>query len=189
MQSFLAAVVLGAGYYVLGLDYPALLALVAALSWLLPWIGAIIALAAVVLAELPALFLHGPGSLFSLAGAALFTVLVFFVLESGLEPRLFNRRRYNSLFIVVAVIALAETLGILGLLLGPMVAVAIQAAVEHVERRRDPPRPPATDLAGLDGRIADLRASTAALEEVPREWMSMVDRLEELITRARELYA
>ena len=44
-----------------------------------------------------------------------------------MEPRLFNRRRYNSLFIVLAVIALAETFGILGLLLGPMVAVAIQA--------------------------------------------------------------
>ena len=59
-QSLLAGVVLGAGYYLLGLDYPALLAVVVALSWLLPWLGAIIALLAVALAELPALFLHWP---------------------------------------------------------------------------------------------------------------------------------
>ena len=100
---------------------------------------------------------------------------------------MFNRRRYNSLFIVLAVIALAETFGILGLLLGPMVAVAIQATLEHVERERVAVRRPATDLAALDARIAELRASTASGEDIPREWMSIVDRLEALIARAREL--
>lgn len=188
-QSLLAGVLLGAGFHLLGLNYPALLAVVAALSWLLPWLGAIIALLALALVELPALVLNWPGSLFSVAMAALFTVLVFVMLELGLEPRLFNRRRYNSLLIVLAVIALAETFGIVGLLLGPMVAVAIQAALEHVEREQVAARRPAADLAGLDARIADLRASAASAEEIPREWMSIVDRLEALIARAREIYA
>ena len=89
---------------------------------------------ALALADLPALVLDWPNALIPLAMAALFTILVFAILETCLEPRLFNRRRYNSLFIVLAVIALAETCGILGLLLGPMVAVATQAALEHLKR-------------------------------------------------------
>ena len=185
IQSLLAGVVLGAGFYLLGLNYPALLAVVAALSWLLPWLGAIIALTTLVVAELPALILHGPGSLLSVVAAAFFTVLVFVILEFVVEPRMFNRRRYNSLFIVLAVIALAETFGILGLLLGPMVAVAIQATLEHVERERVAVRRPATDLAALDARIAELRANAASGEDIPREWISIVDRLEALIARAR----
>ena len=135
-QSLLAAAVLGTGFYLLGLDYPALLGLIAALAWMVPWLGAVIALTALALAELPALVLDWPGSPYAVAAAAALTVLVFTLLESAVEPRLFNRRRYNSLFIVLAVIALAESFGILGLLLGPMAAVAIQAAVEHIERQR-----------------------------------------------------
>ena len=185
VQSLLAGVVLGTGFYLLGLNYPALLAVVAALSWLLPWLGAIIALTTLVVAELPALILEWPGSLLSVVTAAFFTVLVFGILETVVEPRMFNRRRYNSLFIVLAVIALAETFGILGLLLGPMVAVAIQATLEHVERERIAVRRPATDLAALDARIAELRANGALHEELPREWLSIVDRLEALIVRAQ----
>ena len=100
---------------------------------------------------------------------------------------MFNRRRYNSLFIVLAVIALAETFGILGLLLGPMVAVAVQATLEHIERERVAARRPATDLAALETRLADLRAGVSS-EEIPREWMNIVNRLEVLIVRTREIY-
>ena len=139
--------------------------MIAALCWLLPWLGAVIALMALALADLPALVLNWPNSLIPLAMAALFTVLVFAILETCVEPRLFNRRRYNSLFIVLAVIALAETFGILGLLLGPMVAVAIQAALEHLERERIAAQRPAADLAGLEARIAELRSRAAFRED------------------------
>ena len=88
---------------------------------------------------------------------------------------------------MLAVIALAETFGILGLLLGPMVAVAVQASLEHVERQRVAARRPAADLAALDARIAELRASTAS-DEAPREWKNIVDRLGTLVARAREIY-
>jgi hypothetical protein len=101
---------------------------------------------------------------------------------------MFDRRRYNSLFIVLAVIALAETFGILGLLLGPMLAVAIQATLEHLERERLAVRSPATDMAALDARVAELRASAVSDEDVSREWLSIIDRLAALIARARESY-
>ena len=187
-QSLLAGVVLGAGFYMLGLGYPALLALVVALCWLLPWLGAILALTAVLLGELPALVLDWRGSLISVGAAAALTVVVFVILESVVEPRLFNRRRYNSLFIVLAVMALAETLGILGLLLGPMVAVAVQAIVEHIHREQLAAQRQAPDLAALDARIADLRAKAASGDEFPREWLSIVDRLATLIAQAREIF-
>jgi putative permease len=183
-QTLLAGIVLGTGFYILGIRYPALLALVAALSWLVPWLGVLVALIALAVAELPALVLAWPSSLLPVAAGAVFTVAVFMILEFGVEPRMFNRRRYNSLFIVLAVMALAETFGILGLLLGPLAAMAIQATVEHIERERVAARAPATDLASLDGRIADVRA-WASGNEVPREWSSIVDRLGVLIVEAR----
>ena len=76
-QSLLAGVVLGTGFYLLGMKYPALLAVIAALGWLLPWLGAIVALTALVVADLPALILNGPEALWPLGLAAGFTVLVF----------------------------------------------------------------------------------------------------------------
>jgi predicted PurR-regulated permease PerM len=185
-QSVLAGIVFGTGFRLLGLDYPALLAMIAALAWLVPWLGAIIALLALAVVELPALVVHWPGSLVSVAAAALFTVVVFVILETAVEPRLFNRRRYNSLLMVLAVIALADIFGILGLLLGPMAAVATQAAVEHVERERIAACRPASHLAALEARIADLRAVAGSNEGLPREWMSIVDRLATLIAQARE---
>ena len=186
-QSLLAGMVLAAGFYLLRLDHPALVATVAAVGWLVPWLGTIIALTALAAIELPALVLKWPGALLPVAAAASFTVLVFVILESVVEPRLFNRRRYNSLFIVLAAIALAETFGILGLLLGPMAAVTIQAALEHSERERVAARRPASDLAALDARVAELRAGAAASAELPQEWVSIVDRLAALIAQAREV--
>ncbi len=185
-QSLLAGVLLGAGYHLLGLSYPALLAVIAAFCWLLPWLGAAIALVALALADLPALVLDWPDALIPLAMAALFTILVFAILETCLEPRLFNRRRYNSLFIVLAVIALAETCGILGLLLGPMVAVATQAALEHLERagRRAASR---CRFGGSGGAHRGIASRAEFREDPPREWMSLVERLEALIARAQEI--
>jgi predicted PurR-regulated permease PerM len=186
-QSLLAGIVLGLGFYLLRLDHPALVATVACLSWLVPWLGAIIALMALVVVELPALILKWPGSLLSVTASALFTVLVFVILESGLEPRLFNRRRYNSLFTVLAAIALAKTFGVLGLLLGPMAAVTIQAAMEHCERDRVAARRPASDLAALEARTTELRAGAAAGPGFPQEWTSILDRLAALIVEARAM--
>jgi len=188
VQSLLAGVLLGLAFYVLGLAYPTLLALVAALSWLLPWFGAIIALAALAIAELPIVVFGWPGSLLVVATAALFTAGVFLVLELIVEPRMFNRRRYNSLFIVLAVMALAESFGILGLLMGPMVAVVFQVAVEHIERERVAARRPATDLTALDARMEDLRARVDSNGELSQEWTSIIDRLAVLMEQAREIF-
>ena len=128
-QSLLAGLLLGAGFYLLGIQYPAMLALTGRLSWLIPWFGVVITLLAMAIAELPALVLGWPGTALPVIAAAVYTVGVFATLEFAVEPRLFNRRRYNSLLIVVAAMALGKILGVLGLLLGPMLAVAIQIVI------------------------------------------------------------
>jgi putative permease len=182
-QCLLAGLLLGTGYGLLGLNYPATLALVAAISWLVPWLGVLIALCVLGVCELPVLVLEWPRSLLPVGAAACFTMIVFAVLEFLVEPRLFNRRRYNSLFIVLAVMALAQTCGVMGLLLGPIAAVAIQASVEHFERQRLAAEP-LSDLSDLAGRLADIRANTPA--EVPREWLSLLDRLSYLVALTKD---
>ena len=159
--------------------------MVAAASWLIPWLGALIALAALFLAQLPALLFNWPDSFVPFIAATCFTAAVFLTLEIGVEPRLFNRRRYNSLLVVVAVIALAETFGMLGLLLGPMAAVVVQATLEHIERQRVAAPLPA-DMDALQARMIELKSDAASRPDLPREWMSIIDRLDALVARARQ---
>jgi hypothetical protein len=84
LQSFLAGWMLGVGYWMLGLPYPVMLAVFGALAWMIPWIGGLIALAAVVVLGWSA----GAGPIVL---ASAYTVAVFVFLEKLVEPRLLDR--------------------------------------------------------------------------------------------------
>src|SRR5512134_3016951 len=58
--------------------------------------------------------------------AAAFTIGVLCFLEFVVEPRLFNRRRFSSLLVVIVVLVLVDEYGLIGILLAPPVAAALQ---------------------------------------------------------------
>jgi predicted PurR-regulated permease PerM len=124
LQSFLAGLILGAGYWLIGFRYPALLALWGAIARLIPWFGVIVAI-------LPLFFFAGnlPVSGFL---AVLYTMLVLLLLKTVIEPRFLDRQPHNSLLIVLFVIILAEAFGMMGILLGPPLAVAIQILLQEL---------------------------------------------------------
>jgi len=190
VQSLLAGLVLWLAYRLLGLPYPTLLAVVAALAWLIPWIGVVAAIMAVGLLSLPLLIPAGAsGSVSAVVVAALFTPMVLLIMDIVVEPRLFHRRRYNSLLVALAVVALATTFGILGLVLGPALAIAVQILIEHLLRLRMAARAEATppSLSEVDERLARLRAQVQTLDSPPPELTTMVQRLTELIEDVREV--
>ena len=180
VQSLLAGLLLGLGYRVLQLEYPALLALAGALAWLVPWLGVGLALVPVVLVGWAA------GPLMALL-AVVYTLLVFVLLEFGVEPRLYNRRQYNPLLIALMVLALGEEFGVAGVLMAPPLAAALQILGSHLLQPASTPsaQPVESQVTVLEERLASVRQLLAQSTEAPApQLVNMLDRLEALVEKA-----
>lgn len=178
-QSLLAGFLLGLGYRLLNLDYPALLAVGSALAWLVPWLGVGLALVPVVLLGLSSGLL--PALL-----AALYTILVFVLLEFVVEPRLYNRRQYNSLLLVLVGLALGVEFGLVGVLLAPPLAAALQILGMHLLSPNSTPavKPMDEQFTVLEERLASVRALLAQSPGEPTPHVvSLIARLEALLEK------
>lgn len=182
VQGFVAGLLLGLGYWWLGLNYPILLALIGAIAWLVPMVGGLLAVIPAVLAGLG-------GGVDMVIMAALYTFAVFFVLEVAIEPRFFNRRRYSSLLVVLMMALLANNLGLLGLVLAPPLAVAIQLFFMNYIRQSIPVKAqPLPQVLELQEQLAGVRAMIAELPEPPPPGTgSMLERLEHLVKQSSQV--
>ena len=64
--------------------------------------------------------------------ATIYTIGVLLLLKMVIEPRYFHRQRYSSLLIVTFVIILAESFGLIGVMLAPLLAVTIQILFQQL---------------------------------------------------------
>jgi len=125
VQSILTGLIVWVGYAGMGIRYPVLLALWVAVARFIPWFGALIAV-------IPALLIGiGTSSVLGIL-AALYTVFILLFAKLIIEPRFFRRQRYSALLIVLFVIAMAAAFGVIGMVLAPPVAVAIQILFEQL---------------------------------------------------------
>jgi putative permease len=191
LQSLMAGAVLAVLFWLVGFPYPATIALIAALAWLVPWLGPAIAVAAVWIAValnfveatlLDTLTRGAVGSLFVLG--------VFALLELLVEPRLVQQRQYSSLLVVLIVLGLVDLVGIAtGLILGPPVAVMIQILLRSYfwQTAEEPEGEPIEDLSVLRQQVARVREE---LREADEAWAvqmeNILDRLSALLDDARE---
>lgn len=178
VQSVLAGLLLWLGYSVLGIRYPILLALWGAIVRLIPWFGSLIAV-------LPALLI-GTG-ISSTVGilATLYTIGIMLALTFVIEPRFFPRYKYSSLLIVLFVVALAETIGFIGVVLAPPLAVSVQILFQHLY-----PLPELT-ASEVSQEITDIRTRLLALRRRvqssrKRESIRLVERLQRLVRRTTD---
>lgn len=124
IQSALAGLILGVGYRLIGIQYPALLALWGAIVRLIPWFGILIAIT-------PLFFLSSTLS-FSTVLTVLFTIAVLLILKKVIESKFLNQHRNNPLLMAMFVIILAEAFGVIGVLLAPPLAVAVQILLKEL---------------------------------------------------------
>jgi len=165
-------------YALAGINYPIILATLGAFAWLIPIVGFIFTIIPAFLASLPL----GLGVALAVS---LYTMLVLLALEFVIQPRLFHRRRaYSPILVILLFIPLASLYGLVGLLVAPPLAVAIQILLSSLFRRRrlevDAVYPSARVLA-LEQKLAALRETAGTPQP---EIKSMMDRLEELLTKA-----
>ena len=119
VQSLLAGLLLGLGYWLLGSPYPALLALTGALASLIPMVGIVVAVFPVLLVGLLT------GVQLTLL-TVLYTLVVMIALSVWAKPRLFNRRWNNPILTVTLLIAMADAFGFVGIIIAPLLSIVCQ---------------------------------------------------------------
>jgi predicted PurR-regulated permease PerM len=184
VQCLAAGVMLWIGYAAMGHPYPVFLAVLGALAWLFPWIGGVLAVAFVVVFSLPAILLDGASAWTTALPAALYAFFVLTFLEFVIEPRLFNRRRYNALLLVLVAVCLVEMIGVLGLLLGPPLAAAIQVLAEQLMLWRPPEEVQVSHPhLTMRERLQRLKVLLEEPGESRPDLVNLVDRLDVLINK------
>jgi len=180
IQSLLAGLLLGVGYWLLGSPYPALLALAGALASLVPVVGVALAVIPVLLVGLLT------GVQLSLV-TALYALVVLTALGVWVKPRLFNRRWDNPILTVVLLIALADAFGVVGIILAPPLSAVCQILWSRLVSRRA--------VEGAAALVSDLKERQARLRDTVRAMgepalplvTSSMERLALLIEKAEPI--
>jgi len=180
IQSLLAVMLLGLGYRLLGSPYPALLAVVGAVAWLVPVVGAALA---VILPLLLGLLTGGELSLF----AVLYTLIVLIALQVWVEPRLFRRKLDNPILTLVILLAMADAFGLLGIIFAPPLSAVCQILWNLLVSNRLAAGN-ATQVSDLKKRQARLRVAIEAMDELPPPLViSSMERLTDLLEKAEPI--
>jgi len=180
IQSLLAVMLLGLGYRLLGSPYPALLAVVGAVAWLVPVVGAALA---VILPLLLGLLTGGELSLF----AVLYTLIVLIALQVWVEPRLFRRKLDNPILTLVILLAMADAFGLLGIIFAPPLSAVCQILWNLLVSNRLAAGN-AVQVSDLKERQARLRVAIEAMDELPPPLViSSMERLTDLLEKAEPI--
>jgi len=178
IQSVLTGLFLWLGFSMLGIRYPVLLALWGAIVRLIPWFGGVIA-------ALPVLFIGVAMSYPLGILATLYTIGILLILKLVIEPRFFPRYKYSASLIVLFVIALGETIGFIGVVLAPPLAVAVQILFQHLY-----PLPELT-ASEVTEQVADIRKRLLELRRRiqnsrKRGSIRLMERLQRLVRRTTD---
>lgn len=138
IESLAAGTILGIALYASGFPYPAAVALVFAALLLIPWLGLPLGVA-VLWGASYANFLDVTPTAALLRGvfASGFALLLLAVLKTFVEPRLLDKKRFNSLLVFAITISMIYTLGGIAIILGPPVAVALEILCGHFLNRSE----------------------------------------------------
>ena len=175
VQSVLTGALITLGLWIVNANYPFLTALVVALSWLVPLVGALLALVGVILLGLLSSPLIALFSLF-------YTILILMLMEFVIERYLYGQNGYSSVLVLLAMIAMADAFGLIGLLVAPPVALVLQVFWrEFIEVHPSAPiMKPTNDMHTIQERLAQLHRDMET-QEVSQRVTNLVKRLDGLI--------
>lgn len=176
IQSILAFIILCLGYWLLGSPYPALLALIGALVWLIPLVGAALA---VILPLFIGLLTSVQLSLLTV----LYTLVVLIALQIWIEPRLYRRKLDNPILTLVILLAMADAFGLLGILVAPPLSAVCQILWNLLVSDRLAPEASA-QISDLKERQVHLRVAIQEMDEPPPLVVSSMERLTDLLEKA-----
>jgi predicted PurR-regulated permease PerM len=186
LQSIVAGLLLGLGLWAMGMPYPTVLAIFGALAWLIPWLGGPLAVLPIVITGLTQSI--GLGIF-----AFVFSIGVLLFLELFMEPRFIRRRQrqFSSLLSIILIIALIQPFGLLGFLVAPPLAAAIELIFRYNLQKKPIPETVQSveQISVLRGRIIQIREMLARSPDAPDpQTANILNRLETLVDQSdREL--
>lgn len=187
VQCIAASLLLWLGYRAMHQPYPVLLAVSGAVAWLIPWVGVLLAVGLLLFFSLPALLLDASAALATVLPSISYTAFVLLVLQLYVEPRFFDRRRYNALVTAIIIFGLADIAGVMGLVLGPPLATALQIAGRQAMRWRLSAPAEVAAEESFNERLLAVRAALGRRKRPAPELVNLVDRLSSLVNDAEVL--
>lgn len=185
VQSVLAGVLLVPGFWLLGVDYPVIWALLISVAWLIPLVGGLI-----FLIPLWLMVWVGEGALTATA-ACLYALAILAFLEFFVERRLYTQTRYSHVLVIVVMLMLASAYGIVGLLLAPLLATTIEVLLAKLGETTSRPvvqNIPDIDVSQLQSRLDETRQLVSTLDTPSMlRLANMTDRLDDLIRQTEQL--
>lgn len=183
VQAVLILLLLMAGFYLLGVSYPFLLAWIVVILWFVPLIGGVLALLPVVLLGL----IDGPVAALIMV---LYTTALFVGVRWFIDRYSALRQQSGSILELVMAIALIDVLGIAGLLIAAPVAIAIQVILNSWFRTTAAPSitPVPLDTHAFYDKMTALqqRIATEAIDLSPRT-RNLYTRLTQLVDEVRQV--
>lgn len=177
LLSLTAGMLLGLGYWLLGSPYPAFLALIGAVACLIPvfWI---------ILAVFPVMLVGLLTSVQLSIFTAVFAFAVLLALAIWIKPRLFLKQWQSPILTIILLIALADALGFVGIIVAPPLSAVCQILWNRLVGQQE--------VAGASSTIAELKDRQikvgeiiAVMDEPPLELVGgSIDRLTALIDEA-----
>ena len=153
------------------------MALTGALVWLIPVVGAPLAM---ILPLLIGLLTSIQLSLFTI----LYTFAVLIILQAWIEPRLFKRKWDNPILTLVIVLAMADAFGLPGIIAAPPLSAVCQILWSHLVSSRLGSRA-VVQVLDLKERQAHLWVVIKEMEEPPPPLViSSMERLANLLEKA-----
>jgi predicted PurR-regulated permease PerM len=180
IQSMLAVLLLGMGYWLIGSPYPALLALIGALAWLIPVVGAPIAMIPPLLLGL---LTNMPLTLFTV----IYTLAVLIALQVWVEPLLLKRKWDSPILTLVIMLAMADAFGLLGILIAPPLS-AVCLILWNLLVSNPLESGASVQVSDLKERRVNLLTVISAMEEQPPQLVvSGMERLGSLLEKAESI--
>ncbi|TAK14703.1 MAG: AI-2E family transporter [Anaerolineae bacterium] len=177
IQSLLAVLLLGVGYWLLGSPYPVVLALIAALAWLIPVVGAGLAI-------LPVLFIGLLTSAQLSLVSVLYTVAVLLALQVWVEPLFLKNKWNNPILTLTLFLVMSDAVGLYGILVAPPLSIVIQI-LWHRLVSHPAFLGAAEQVSDLKLRLTNLADKIQGMGELPPPLVaSSMERLTELIANA-----
>jgi predicted PurR-regulated permease PerM len=185
VQSVMAALLLAPAFALMGLNYPIFWALVGALTWFVPLVGALIFLIPLWLVTWVQ-----DGTLIATV-AVVYSLGVVGFLELVVERRMYAPEGRSNILVLLVMLAMFDAFGLAGLLLAPPVAMAIYIFLTELitptmaGAQQEALSP---NVSTLEARLNEVREVVAGMEagSVPR-LSSMTERMGQLLAQVREV--
>jgi hypothetical protein len=118
--------------------------------------------------------------------ATIYTIGILLALILIVEPRFFPRYKYSSLLTVLFVVALAESFGFIGVVLAPLLAVAVQILFQNLYPAVVPTFPIeiSQQAISINKRLLELKRRVQNSHN--RENMRLIGRLHSLAHRTND---